>query len=308
MALRIICYALVSTLCLRLVSPAPIFGFGNTNSNDAVSTLSTSQTDAFIRPARFSQIAYCSAKAVLSWNCGPPCDALPGIEPITAGGDDGLIPMYYIVHDPTTQSIVVAHQGTDSSKILSIANDVKVLLKPLDRKLFPGVSSSIKTHEGFAETFGRTATQILGNVTAALKSKGVNKVEVHGHSLGAAIAMMDAVFLRQHLDPSVKISTTVFAPPRSGNQEWANFVDKTVPGLVHIHNKNDPVGTVPPRVFGYQHASGEVHIQASDSSINCPGQENQGSKCLDKQDSISISDHFGPYYANIRMSGGDCPL
>jgi len=310
MAFRFINSALLFTLSVRIVSAAPIFGIGETDSNDAVSTLSTDQTDAFIRPARFSQIAYCSAKAVLSWNCGPPCDALPGIEPITAGGDDGLIPMYYIAHDPTTQSIVVAHQGTDPSNILSIANDVQVVLEPLDPNFFPNVSSSIKTHDGFAKTFGRTASEILGNVTAALQSKGVNKVDVHGHSLGAAIAMMDAAFLRQHLDPTVTISTTVFAPPRSGNQDWANFVDQAVPGLVHIHNKNDPVGTVPPRVFGYQHASGEVHIQADSSSLNCPGQENQDSKCLDGESlfSTSIPDHFGPYYANISLSGGDCPL
>jgi len=310
MAIHSIISAFVLALCAHPVIPAPIFGIGDTDSNDAVSTLSTDQTDAFVRPARFSQVAYCSAQAVLSWNCGPPCDALPGIEPITAGGDDGLIPMYFIAHDPTAQSIIVAHQGTDSSNILSIANDVQVALEPLDPTLFPNVSSSIKTHDGFAKTFGRTATEILGNVTAALQSKGVSKVEVHGHSLGAAIAVMDAAFLRQHLDPGVEISTTVFGLPRSGNQDWANFVDQTVPGLTHIHNKNDPVGTVPPRSFGYQHPSGEVHIKADNSSLNCPGQENQDANCVDGESllSASVSDHIGPYYANISMSGGNCPL
>jgi Lipase (class 3) len=48
------------------------------------------------------------------------------------------------------------------------------------------------------------------------------------HQTGAAIAVMDAVFLRQHLDPSVTISTTVFGLPRGGNQAWANFVDQNV--------------------------------------------------------------------------------
>jgi len=310
MTLRTIIPAALVALSASLVGAAPIFGIGDTESNAAVSTLSTDQTNDFVRPARISQIAYCSAKAVLSWQCGPPCDALPGIQPITAGGDDGLIPMYFIAHDPTAQSIIVAHQGTDSSNILSIANDVQILLEPLDQTLFPNVSSDVKTHDGFAKTFARTADQILGNVTAALASTGVTKVEIHGHSLGAAVAVMDAVFLRQHLDPSVSISTTVFGLPRSGNQEWANLVDQTVPGLVHIHNKNDPVGTVPPRALDYQHPSGEIHIQANNSSLNCPGQENQDSNCVDGENVLdsSVADHIGPYYANISMSQSNCPL
>jgi hypothetical protein len=66
---------------------------------------------------------------------------------------------------------------------------------------------------------------------------------------------MDAVFLRQNLDPDVDIVTRVFGLPRGGNQDWANFVDQTVsavfmhihfkclnispkvPGLIHVHNK-----------------------------------------------------------------------
>jgi len=311
MAFRTLLPTFLLAVSTQLVSAIPIFGIGDTSSNEAVSTLSSAQTDPFVIPARFSQIAYCSSGAVMSWNCGPPCDALPGIEPIVTGGDDGLIPMYYIAHDPTAQSIVVAHQGTDTNNILSIANDVQIVLEPLDQTLFPGVDSSIKTHDGFAKTFGRTAMEILGNVTSALQSTGVNKVEVHGHSLGAAVAVMDAVFLRQHLDPSVSISTTVFGLPRSGNQDWADFVDKNAPGLVHIHNKNDPVGTVPPRLLGYQHPSGEIHIQQSNSSsVNCPGQENQDSECVDGQSLLdsSVADHIGPYYANISMSGSNCPL
>ena len=49
-----------------------------------------------------------------------------------------------------------------------------------------------------------------------------------GHSLGAAVAVMDAVHLRGALDPSVQMTTTVFGLPRSGNQDWANFVDAQV--------------------------------------------------------------------------------
>ncbi|KAF8576843.1 alpha/beta-hydrolase [Ramaria rubella] len=302
--------AALLALSIRFSTAAPTLKIRDTSSTEAISTLTDDQTNNFIKPALFAQIAYCSPPAVLSWNCGAPCEELAGVVPISGGGNDGTIPFYYVAHDTTAQSIVVTHQGTDSSNPLSVINDAEIILEPLDQTLFPGVDSSIETHDGFAKTFARTANDILGNVTAALKANNLNKVEVHGHSLGAAIAVMDAVFLRQHLDPNVTISTTVFGLPRGGNQAWANLVDQSTPGLVHIHNKNDPVGTVPPRFLDYQHPSGEVHIQADNSSVNCPGQENQDSECIDGQSILntSVDDHFGPYYANISMGHSFCPL
>lgn len=297
---------------LTAANAAPIFGIGDTDSTTAVSNVSTTDTDALVRPARLSQIAYCSANAVLTWQCGPPCDALPGIDPLVAGGDDGLIPMYFIAHDPNTNSIIVAHQGTDAENILSIANDVQIALVNLDSATFPNADSSIKVHDGFQKTFLRTAPEVLGNVTAAVQSTGATTVEVVGHSLGAAIAVMDAVMLRQNLDSSVSVVTRVFGLPRSGNQDWANFVDQTLsnPGLIHVHNREDPVGTVPPRVLDYQHPSGEFHIQPDNSTLDCSGQENQDSGCVDGESLLkaSVSDHLGPYYDGISMGGKFCPL
>lgn len=51
--------------------------------------------------------------------------------------------------------------------------------------------------------------------------------------------------------------------------------------MVHISNRNDIVPTVPPRFLGYQHAAGEVHINAVDEAgeatdvVACEGQENE---------------------------------
>lgn len=46
----------------------------------------------------------------------------------------------------------------------------------------------ITVHEGFQKTFERTADSMLEAVRAGLKSKGVNKVLVTGHSLGKGLA------------------------------------------------------------------------------------------------------------------------
>lgn len=83
-------------------------------------------------------------------------------------------------------------------------------------------------HDGFAYAQDRTADAVLSTVQSALASTGAKTVAVTGHSLGAAIAVMDSVMFKMLLDPSITVSTTVFGLPRGGNQAWADLVDSTV--------------------------------------------------------------------------------
>lgn len=85
-----------------------------------------------------------------------------------------------------------------------------------------------KVHQGFQDTQGRTADGVLSGVQNAIAKTGVKNILVTGHSLGAAIATMDAIMLSQNLDSDVNINTIVFGLPRGGNSNWANLVDKTV--------------------------------------------------------------------------------
>ncbi|KAG6829474.1 hypothetical protein H0H87_011346, partial [Tephrocybe sp. NHM501043] len=260
-----------------------LFGNSATKSTDAPTNLEETVTTNFLRPAQFSRVAYCSSAAVTSWKCGAPCESLGGgIEVLQAGGDDELIPMYFIAHDPATESIIVAHQGTESSSILSILNDVQIPLVPLNSSRFPNAGEDVKVHEGFQKTFERTADGLLAGVKTGLASTGASKVLVTGHSLGAAVAMMDAIMLHQELDPSLQITTTVFGLPRGGNAAWADLVDATLADtMTHITNQNDPVPNLPPQFLKYQHPGGEVHIRAVDANgeatdvVSCTGQENE---------------------------------
>ncbi|KAG6827214.1 hypothetical protein H0H93_015771, partial [Arthromyces matolae] len=142
---------------------------------------------------------------------------------------DGLIPKYFIAHDPSTQSIVVAHEGTDPFNLLSILNDVQIPLVGLNSSRFPNIDASVQVHDGFQKTFERTADDVLAGVQAGLAS--------------AAIAMMDSILLHQELDSSVQIATTVFGLPRGGNAAWADFLDATV-RTFHLHSKTHPNATL----------------------------------------------------------------
>jgi hypothetical protein len=109
-------------------------------------------------------------------------------------------------------------------------------------------SESIQVHDGFQKTFEWTADGLLAGVKRALSTTGSKQVLVTGHSLGmyslsllryfrlftvsfcpgAAIAELDAMMLKQELGSDVQVQTTIFAPPRVGNQAWASFVDSGV--------------------------------------------------------------------------------
>ncbi|KAF9468230.1 alpha/beta-hydrolase [Collybia nuda] len=293
-----------------------IFDSGSTSTSTPTAISKDTVQAQFLRPAQFSRVAYCSSEAVTSWTCGAPCESLGGgVKVLQAGGDDGLIPMYFVAHDPATESIIVAHQGTEKSSVLSILNDVQIQLVGLNSTRFPDANEDIKVHDGFQKTFERTADGMLEAVRTGLESTGTNKVLVTGHSLGAAVATLDAVFLKQNLEPSVEVTTTLFGLPRGGNQEWADFVDSKLGStFTHISNQNDPVPTVPPRFLGYQHPAGEVHIKAVDADgeatdiVACGGQENENCSEGNSVLNVSIDNHAGPYLGNISFGGKFCPL
>jgi len=298
--------------------PVPIFGLGSSDDNSASTTNVSNDTvtSDFLRPAFFSRIAYCSSDAVQSFTCGAPCEAAGSdIDVFQVGGNDGTIPMYFVAHDPSTNTIVVAHQGTDPNNLLSILNDAKFGLVDLNTTRFTAAAGKgIQVHEGFQETFERTADSMLAGVQKGLADNNAKNVLVTGHSLGAAVATLDAMFLKENLDPSVQLTTTVFGLPRVGDQAWADFVDSSLgTSLSFITNQDDPVPTVPPEFLGFVHPSGEFHITSVDSNgqatgfIACPGQDNDncasGNSVLD----ASVSNHLGPYFDDISFGASACP-
>ncbi|KAJ7173602.1 alpha/beta-hydrolase [Mycena filopes] len=311
-------FALLSLTLLALLSPgvlsAPILGLKPGSENAAATATPTALAVAdvespFKRPAQFARVAFCSSQSITNWTCGAPCAALPGVTFLQAGGDSGLIPLYYIAHDPTDNSLVVAHEGTDTRSILSILNDVQLGLVDLNVTRFPSsAGQGIKVHSGFQQTFERTADGLLAGVLKGLTDTGAKKVAVTGHSLGAAVATMTAAFLKNSVDPSVDISLAVFGLPRGGNQAWADFLDNTV-GVKYMTNQNDPIPTVPPRALGFQHPAGEVHsFDASQGNFTaCPGQDNEGCSTGNSVLRINTTDHDGPYVADITFGRKSCP-
>ena len=133
-----------------------------------------------------------------------------------------------------------------------------------------------------------------------INTSGTSTVTTVGHSLGAALSLLDSIYLRLQLPAGITVRAIVYGLPRVRNQAWADFVDALMLGNVtHVNNKRDPVPILPGRFLGYHHPSGEIHIDASNTWDACSGQDNPSNMCsVGAVPSVFFSntkDHNGPY-------------
>ncbi|KAI0734043.1 Alpha/Beta hydrolase protein [Fomitopsis betulina] len=264
----------------------------------SITTLSASQISAFTPYTWYASTGYCAASKTLSWSCGRNCEANANFEPVASGGDGDGTQYWFVGYDPTLDAVVVSHQGTDPHDILPLLADADAVRVNLDSKLFPGVSSDIEVHQGFADAQSETAADVLSAVQKTMSKYRTSNVALVGHSLGAAIALLDAVYLPLHISGAT-YTYVGYGLPRVGNQAFANYIDALSTSVTHINNKEDPVPIIPGMDLDYVHPSGEVHIEDSGEWAACPGQDNPSKKCTVgdvpyiKLD--DLADHDGPY-------------
>jgi predicted lipase len=94
-----------------------------------------------------------------------------------------------------------------------LVEDSDFFLESLDPDLFPGVDSSVKVHNGFKDAQAASSSAVLEAVQSTIASTGTSNVAVVGHSLGAAIALIDTMFLSLNL-PDVNVRHIGYGLPR----------------------------------------------------------------------------------------------
>ncbi|KAF8623158.1 hypothetical protein AX17_007546 [Amanita inopinata Kibby_2008] len=285
------------SLFLPVLLSALSIGASPLKPRQTITALTTTQIEFFRPYTHFASTAYCQPSTTITWTCGFNCEANPDFVPVASGGDGGSIQFWYVGFSPSLNSVVVGHQGTNFSQIQADLTDLDIIMEKLNPTLFPGIDSSVKVHSGFANEQAKTATQVLSAVQTTISKFGARQVALVGHSLGAAIALLDSIYLPLHIS-GVSFTTVGYGMPRVGNQAFANYVDTNL-HLTHIDNRKDPVPTLPGLFMGYHHPSGEVHITETGPWENCPGQDNPSTLCIvgDVPNILASNppDHIGPY-------------
>jgi len=269
---------------------------------DAAPVQITAAAIAAFKPyTYYAAAAYCDPATTLVWDCGGNCVSSPHFTPTAAGGDGNGVQFWYVGYDSSLKSIIVAHQGTDPTQFLSVLTDAQVWQTSLPTSRFPGLGA-LYAHDGFIDAQGDTSTPIRTAVTSATTRFNTTKVTFVGHSLGGAIALLDAVYFKVNF-PSLTIAVRTYGMPRVGDQAFVNWVDANLKDQVRITNTEDPIPIVPGRFMGYKHPSGEVHIVnpliGTTKWYSCAGQDNTSPNCsIGDTPNVfgsNILDHLGPY-------------
>ncbi|KAH7326901.1 alpha/beta-hydrolase [Rhizoctonia solani] len=283
--------SLVYLASLVLAAPLPQSAL-----DKSVAPLSSSAIAAYSFYTNFVAATYCSVTK--EWVCSA-CELIPGFVPFALGGDGGAVPYWYVGWWPAGSTVVVAHQGTDPLEIRALITDAKFIPSRLSTTLFPNVSSEIKVHSGFKQAQAASAPQILAAVKRVLADRNSKSVTVVGHSLGGAIAALDALYLKLNLPSNIAIKGVTYGQPRVGNPEFANWFDQTINDFSRVTNKKDVIPILPGRFLGFRHSSGEKHIKSKGKWYACEGQDNTSSDCsVGEVPNIlkgNLIDHLGPY-------------
>ncbi|KAJ6616059.1 Alpha/Beta hydrolase protein, partial [Mycena sp. CBHHK59/15] len=232
------------------------------------------QSRDLVSIAAFAAAAYCVRAGI--WNCGDACDKIPDTQLVFTIGDDAATPDVYVAYSQSRNQIIVGHEGTDPSQILSVENDIHFSPTPLLTVLnVAGTPEGVEVHNGFQTAWVQTSTLVLGAVKQVQAQVPDASILVTGHSLGAAISLLDAIFLKQQLPSNTSIEVVGFGRPRVGNPTFATWVDSMFGAKnTFVVSRDDPVPHVPLLAQGFQHASGEVWIKDNATTLACDGQEN----------------------------------
>lgn len=108
-------------------------------------------------------------------------------------------------------------------------------------------------HVGFNIDYHLNERKITEHVNLLLKSYPVEKIIFTGHSLGAAMASINAVYLALS-GPKVPLEVYNFGSPRFGNENLAQYTKLKVPGHFRLVHNRDLIPHLPPSVE-YKHAA-----------------------------------------------------
>ncbi|KAI3629249.1 hypothetical protein CBS9595_000321 [Malassezia furfur] len=224
---------------------------------------------------------------------------------------DGYIVQRALIFKSKSLGITVAFEGTETKSPFSRIHDEDFRLVTPSRSLAGVFPEGVQIFDGFEKAYLQVAHPILTKLREYMATYQESRVSVTGHSLGAGMALIAAAHYNHVLDQGVHYAL-VFGLPRTGNGQFANFIDETLNGkFYYAVNGHDVVPHVPPRGFGYQHPSGQIWINPASSTEwkFYPGQENvHGANSVGLL--LTADDHLGTYFhtgIGDSKGGNSCP-
>ncbi|SAL97154.1 hypothetical protein [Absidia glauca] len=260
-----------------------------------VSTASTAQVATSFRRAELAANAYCR-KVVPGnqWDC-PHCqssvnDAKIELTFTTVLDDTNG----YVITSKSQKTIFLVFRGTNS--IRSAIVDMQFL-----KSSYPPVSGA-EVHTGFYKSYVSVQKKILDTMGKLVTQYPDYSIDVSGHSLGAAQAVLATMDLFQRNNHITASNTKIFTygEPRIGNQNFAAYVKSTkIPHTRTVH-ASDIVPHLPPMAMGFLHSGTEYWIKDNKSKLTeiCEADFESEDCSNSAVPFLSIIDHLDYYGIN----------
>jgi len=231
-----------------------------------------------------ARAAFCTKEAIESWSCGQDCDVVP-------------VQKGFVRHIPRGKvyeaQAYVARLGPITVKdhcVISFRGSVDPMNWVADMKAWPmrwpkNASTwcpDCWVHAGFSEAYG----ELQDHIDTAIADFRCRTFDVVGHSLGAALAQIQAIVLRGERQALVR-RVYLYGAPRVGNKHFvAAFEDLAMkqqvsPAAWRIIHYHDPVPRLAPE-FYYKFMSREVYYNEQESSYKvCNAHNGEDPTCAD---------------------------
>ncbi|CAG8546177.1 4262_t:CDS:2 [Paraglomus brasilianum] len=243
----------------------------------------------------YAAAAYCK-NLTTNWDCGLICSSTPGTQLISVIDGKAAESRAFVALNPDDKKIIVAFRGTLPQDFRTIAVDAQFLFG--DYKPVPDA----KVHAGFINAFEEIRDRLVNEVKKQLELNPGYSIDVSGHSLGGALAVLTGLDFVQNSDTLKfdKLSVYTLGQPRLGNDIFADYVDKTLAVNRFVHTV-DSYTRLPPQFIGYRHHNGEIWIQddataESGGTKQCGGDENPNCVNSVKVSDLNFGAHHGPYF------------
>ncbi|CAO3682269.1 unnamed protein product [Umbelopsis ramanniana] len=187
---------------------------------------------------------YCGDVQDNSWTCKQ-CKKVSDGKLVVTFDTPNYDTVGYILQSDSKKAIYIAFRGTNS--IESVIADIKFVLTP-----YPPVSGA-KIHLGFLQSFQESKDIIYSQATKLMNAHPDYTFYVVGHSLGGALAVLEALDLYQRdmrFTPN-NLQVYTFGEPRIGNPTFAYYATGTGIQVKRVVHERDIVPHLPPELLGY---------------------------------------------------------
>jgi len=204
-----------------------------------------------------SYAAYCPSATLKKWNCA----FCKGQVTIIDTAFDAVKNMFaFIGHDASRNEIIVSYRGTVAVSLKNWIEDIKFWKADTEFDNMPNA----RVAKGFFESWRALSAQVNDAVNNGLKAYPGARVVTTGHSLGGAMATLNALDFRVLRNVTSDVYT--FGSPRVGNQGFFNQFASRMSSQQswRMVNHRDIVPHLPPFSFDFHHVANEVWERGQD--------------------------------------------